>query len=94
VIRVQAVIVHLLLFVIERISVDPTRILLLLAVTKVGLGLGPPQVILVAIAVSFEAPGIIFESLSESFLHFLVNLVAHVIQAGIGIIVVVCLRAS
>ena len=94
VIRVQAVIVHLLLLVVERIGVDPAWVLLLLAVAQISLGLSPPQVIFVAIAVSFESAGVIFEGLSESSLHLLVNLVGHIIQACIGIIVVVCPRTS
>jgi hypothetical protein len=56
-IGIEAIIIHLLLFVIERISVDPARIFLLLPVTEILHGLCSPQIL--AVSVSFKPLGII-----------------------------------
>ena len=90
-IGVQAVIVHLLLLVIKRVSVDSARILLLLAVSEILHGLGSSE-ILVAITVSLKLLGVIFEGLCEPASDLFIN--GHFVHGSIGIVIVVLLRTS
>lgn len=87
---VHAVLIHLLLLLVEGVSVHSSLVLLLLAVADVAHGLRPPEV-LVAVFLGLESLRVVLEGLSESLTHLLVDLVAHVVEPAVHIHVLIIL---
>jgi len=88
VVGVHAVLVHLLLLFVERVSVHTSLVLFLLAVADVAHGFGAAEVF-VAVFFGLETFGIVFKGLGKAFSHLFVNLVTHVVQSAVHVHVLI-----
>ena len=90
VVGVHAVLVHLLLLFVKRVSVDTSLVLFLLTVADVAHGFGAAEVF-VAVFFGFEALRVVVKGLGESFSHLFVDLVTHVVESAVHVHVLIVL---